>query len=104
MKEELLKQVGKRIGDTSDLPEELRSQVAGSKLDEIEQKIVSTLRDRYDGIANVNELMVGLFRDHQVIEDRKVLVNKLYRMNKAGVVESVPKRKGVYALKDDADS
>jgi hypothetical protein len=97
--DDILNSVGRRLGDLSDLPEALRKQIKAAKLDEMEEKIVKTLRDRFGGIANVDELMVGLYRDHQYItEDRRVLANKLYRMQKAGLLESLPKRKGVYKL------
>lgn len=44
---------------------------------------------------------VGLFRDFEYLtEDRRTLANKLYRMTKAGHLESVPKRKGVLKVKE----
>jgi len=95
------KDLGRRLGDLSDLPEALRKQIVAVKLDDLEQKVVATLRDRFGGIANLDELMVGLYRDHQhITEDRRKLANKLYRMQQAGLIESVPKRKGVYKLKE----
>ncbi|MGM9516988.1 hypothetical protein ACS5PK_22270 [Roseateles sp. DB2] len=95
--------LGRRLGDLSDLPEALRKQIAIAKLDDLEEKIVKTLRDRFGGIANMDELIVGLYRDHAYItEDRRKLANKLYRMQQGGLVESVPKRKGVYRLKESA--
>jgi hypothetical protein len=101
MNDELLKNVGRRLGDLSDLPEELRKQIAATKLDDLEEKIVRTMRERFEGIANVDEMIVGLYRDHQYItDDRRKLANKLYRMQQAGLIESVPKRKGVYKIKD----
>ena len=52
-------------------------------------------------MATIDEVIVGLFRDFQyVTEDRRTLANKLYRMTKAGHLESVPKRKGVLKVKD----
>lgn len=99
MTDDILKSVGRRLGDLSDLPEALRKQIAVAKLDDLEEKIIKTIRDRFEGVANVDEIMVGLYRDHQYItEDRRQLANKLYRMQKAGLVESVPKRKGVYRV------
>lgn len=96
------KDLGRRLGDLSDLPEALRKQIVSTKLDDLEEKIVKTLRDRFAGVANLDELMVGLYRDHQYItEGRRKLANKLYRMQQAGLVESVPKRKGVYKLKEN---
>lgn len=97
------KDLGRRLGDLSKLPEALRKQIVSAKLDDLEEKILKTLRDRFAGIANLDELMVGLYHDHEYItEDRRKLANKLYRMQQAGLVESVPKRKGVYKLKESA--
>lgn len=97
MTDDILKSVGRRLGDLSDLPEALRKQIASVKLDDLEEKILKTIRERFGGIANVDEIIVGLYRDHAYItEDRRQLANKLYRMQKAGLIESVPKRKGIY--------
>jgi hypothetical protein len=99
MTDDILKTVGRRLGDLSDLPDALRKQIAAARLDDLEEKIVKTIRERYGGIANIDEIMVGLYRDHQyVTEDRRQLANKLYRMQRERIVESVPKRKGVYKL------
>lgn len=103
MDEERLKKVGRRIGDVSDLPESLRKLLVTSALDDLEEKILKTIKERYDGVANIDEIMVGLFRDFgYVTEDRRALGSKLYRMTKAGHLETVPKRKGVMRIKDNA--
>jgi hypothetical protein len=95
--------VGRRIGDIDDLPEALRKQLASPKLGDVESAVLFTLKNRYDGIATIDEMMVGVYRDKQVIiDDRKNFSNKLYRMQKVGLIESVPKRKGVYSLPKDA--
>lgn len=99
MEDDLMQMIGRRIGDTSDLPDVLRRQLVGSSLDDVEQKIVYTLNKRYQGIANIDEIIVGLYRDHQyVTEDRRQFGGKLYRMQKSGIVESVKGKKGVYRL------
>ena len=99
MNEAILKNVGSRIGDVSDLPEELLQQLNIAKLDDLETKVVAVLRDKFEGVANVDELMVGLYRGYgHLVDDRRGFSNKLYRMQKAGLIESVPKRKGVYKL------
>jgi len=98
MSNDILDKVGNRLGDLSDLPEALRKQLNAGKMDE---KILKTMRQRYDGMATIDEIIVGLFRDFEyVTEDRRTLANKLYRMTKAGHLESVPKRKGVWKVKD----
>lgn len=100
MSDDALDQVGRRLGDLSDLPEALRKMINVSKLDDLEQKIVDVLEKRFAGVANIDELIVGLYREfNYVTEDRRWLANKLYRMCKADFIESVPKRKGVYKLK-----
>jgi len=38
----------------------------------------------YDGVANVDEILVGLFRRTGEIYDRQPLANRLYRMGQAG--------------------
>ncbi|WP_291982948.1 hypothetical protein [Candidatus Accumulibacter sp. ACC005] len=98
---DVLSDVGKRLGDLSDLPEALRKQLNAAKMGDLEEKILRTIKERYDGAASIDEIMVGLFRDFQyVTEDRRTMANRLYRMTKAGHLESVPKRKGVVKLKE----
>lgn len=100
MDNETDKLVGRRIGDIGDLPEELKKLLNVAKLDDLEEKIVATIRKRYEGIASTDEILVGLYRDFEYIpEDRRTLSNKLYRMSKAGHLESVPKKKGVFRSK-----
>lgn len=103
MSDDIPKNLGRRLGDLNDLPEALRKQIAAAKLDDLEEKIIKTIRDRFEGAANVDEIIVGLYRDHQYItEDRRQLANKLYRMQKAGLIDNVPKRKGVYKIKKES--
>lgn len=91
--------VGKRIGDTDDLPDELKSQLNVYKTDELESLIISTLNKRYDGIASLDEIIVGLYREYGYItKERKYLNSKIYRMRKRNLLESVPKMKGVYRV------
>jgi hypothetical protein len=95
-----LDDVGGRIGDISDLPEEIKEQLALAQVDEMEKRIIHTLETRYGGVANLDEIIVGLYRDFRYVsEDRRKLNNKLYRMSKRDLIESVPKKKGVYKLK-----
>ena len=96
----IAKNAGQRLGDISDLPESLRKQLNASKMDDVEEKIIQTIRERYDGFASIDEVIVGLYRDcGYITEDRKFIANKLYRMTKSQHLESVTKRKGVFKLK-----
>lgn len=92
--------VGSRLGNTDDLPEELLRLLSATKMDDLEEKIFKTLKERFDGIASLDEVIVGLYRDFGYIaEDRRLINSKLYRMSKRGILESVPKKKGVYRAK-----
>lgn len=94
-----VKKIGERLGDLSDLPEALRKQLKVGKMYDLEEKIIKTMSQRYDGMATIDEIIVGLFRDFEYLtEDRKSLANKLYRMARAGHVESVPNSKGAWKV------
>lgn len=96
MEDSLPKDLGRRLGDLADLPEELLNQLQAAKISELEQDIISVIRDDYEGVANVDEILVGLFRRTNRIHQRQYLANKLYRMASAEQIVSVPKKKGVY--------
>jgi len=101
MSNDILEKVGKRLGDLSDLPEALRKQLNAGKMDDLEENIIKTMRQRYEGMATIDEIIVGLFRDFQYItEERRTLASKLYRMTSVGHLESVPKRKGVWKVRE----
>jgi hypothetical protein len=96
MSEELPPDLGRRIGDLADLPDELKRELQIAKVGELEQDIIAVLNDDYGGIANLDEILVGLYRRQEKIHQRQYIANKLYRMVTAEQIESVPKKKGVY--------
>lgn len=98
MENELPANIGRRMGDLSDLPEELRKQLQIAKVSELEQAIISIVEDMYGGVANVDEILVGLYRETNEIHQRQNLANKLYRMTAAKQLVSVPRKKGVYRV------
>lgn len=91
---------GRRFGDLDDLPDELKAQLQAIKVGDVEQVIIDMLKDDFGGIANLDEILVGLYRRKHQVFDRQFISNKLYRMNKAGLIASVPKKKGVYRSAD----
>ncbi|WP_422364562.1 hypothetical protein [Pyruvatibacter mobilis] len=80
------------LGNISDLPEELRAELSIAKTDELEDQIVTVI-NAYGGTASLDQILVGLFRRFKVVQKRRFLQNKLYRMT---MVWSVDGRKGVY--------
>jgi hypothetical protein len=90
--------LGRRVGDLEDLPDSLLSQLQVGKVDELHEQIIHSLR-LLDGVANLDEVLVALYRTTGEVYKRPYLSNKMYRMAQASAIESVPKKKGVYRLK-----
>lgn len=98
MSETPLDRVGKRLGNIADLPEELKSQLQATKTDELERQIIDVLSSSLEGVGNLDEILVNLYRKFKVIQERGYLSNKLYRMAKGGHIKSVKGKKGVYQM------
>ena len=99
MDETLPPDLGRRVGNLDDLPESLRVQLQAGRIGDLEREIIALIREIYDGVANVDEILVGLFRRTGEVHDRQPLANRLDRMAQAGHLISVPKKKGVYRVK-----
>jgi hypothetical protein len=84
-----------RLGDLSDIPPELRAELAGVEVDELEGNLV-TIINSYGGTADLNQVLVGLFRKFNIVQTRRFVQQKLWRMTTDGLIWGVPKRKGVY--------
>lgn len=95
-----LSKVGRRIGKLTDLPEELKQQLQITKGDQVEDQILTVMQEELDGIANIDEILVCLYRRFQVIFKRQLLANKLYRMAKLNWLYPVPGKKGIYSLEE----
>ena len=96
MSQEFPADLGRRVGNLDDLPPKLREHLQVGKLKDIERIIVDLIRETYDGVANVDEILVGLYRKTGEVYQRQPLANRLYRMAQAGHLSSVPKKRGVY--------
>ncbi len=99
MNEDTLNKVGKRLtGNLEGLPQELLDELQITKTDELEDQILQVLREDYEGIANIDEILVALYKRHKTIQKRAFLSNKLYRMAKSTLLKTVEKKKGVYSV------
>ena len=86
----------KHQDDLSDLPEELLSELSGrSARGGVDDPLVQIIADR-GGIANIDEILIDLFRKHGQLGKRVLIQNKLYRLSKQGMVWPMPGRKGIY--------
>lgn len=90
--------VGSRLGDLSDLPEELRKQLVSIQYDETEQAIIDIVTEQFGGIASIDEILVALYRKTKEMPQREALANKIYRMTRKELLTSVSGKKGVYTV------
>jgi hypothetical protein len=100
MSDENLERVGKRFGDLSGLPDELLRQIPAMRSDEEEEGFVGVIEQMYGGIASIDEILIGMYRQTGRILDRKKLSAKLYRMAVSTPPKLIPveKKRGVYRL------
>lgn len=93
-----------RLGDLSDLPPELIEELTTPRGDELEQQIIDVVR-AYGDTADLDQILVGLYRKFGVVQKRRYLQNKVWRIAQKGALWSIKGRKGVYTLNepDDAD-
>jgi len=98
-----------RLGDLSDLPPELIDELTTPRADELETQIIDVIR-AYGDTADLDQVLVGLYRKFGVVQKRRFLQNKVWRMAQKGALWSIKGRKGVYTLhepdeadKDDAE-
>lgn len=80
------------LGNVHDLPPELLEELSIAKSDELEDHLVTVI-NAYGGEANLDQILVGLYRKFKVSQKRRFIQNKLYRMS---MVWSVEGKKGVY--------
>lgn len=100
------KPVPASYGDLSDLPAELVKELSGIKVDDLEQQLFTIIKTGGEEV-DLDAILIELFRRFQIVQTRKFLQNKLWRMAQKEVVFSVPGRKGVYTAakpRDDFDA
>jgi hypothetical protein len=91
-----LRSVSNALGDLSDLPPEVLAELSVSKLDDLEQQMRDIVASGED--VGLDTVIVELYRRHKVIQPRKFIMNKLYRMAQKGLLNPVEGKKGVYAI------
>lgn len=92
----ITKPVPASYGDLSDLPPELVKELTGIKVDDLEQQLFTIIKTGGNEV-DLDAILIELFRRFEVIQTRKFLQNKLWRMAQKEIVYSVPNRKGVYS-------
>ena len=83
--------------DMTDLPLELLRELSVGHADPLDAQIVEVLSG-YGGSANLDQILIGLFRKFQVIQKRRFLQNKVWRMIRKGRLHKAPGMRGVFCL------
>lgn len=84
-------------GDLADLPKELLAELTGLKSDPLEQQLLALIKGAGREI-DLDIILIEMFRRHKVIQTRRFLQNKLWRMVQKGMIFIVSGRKGVYTI------
>jgi len=89
--------VDPELGDLSALPPELVKELNLSTPSELEQRIVAIIKSA-GGKANINTILVELYNRHKIVQKRRNMQNKLWRMMDQKLIYGVEGEKGVYQL------
>lgn len=82
-------------GDLSDLPPELLKELSGIRADDREQQLYTVIKSASEEVE-LDAILIELFRRFKVVETRKFLQNKLWRMAQKGMIWTIPGKKGIY--------
>lgn len=94
--ERLTQPIPASYGDLSDLPPELLKELSGIRADDREQQLFTIIRSADGDEVELDAILIELFRRFKVVETRKFLQNKLWRMAQKKLIWTVPGKKGVY--------
>ncbi len=84
------------LAEIADLPPELLKEL-NVPSDQLETQIVAVLQGA-SAPVDLDQILVGLFRRFAVIQKRRFLQNKLWRMVKKQQIHKMKNRKGLYSL------
>jgi hypothetical protein len=84
------------VSDTSGLPPELLKELSNVEADELETQIFAVV-GALGGSADLDQLLIGLFRKYGAVHKRRFLQNKLWRMVRKGDLKKADQR-GLFAL------
>ena len=85
-----------KLGDISDLPPDVVRELSVTR-NEADRQIITVI-EGLDGIATIDEILVGMYRRFDRVFKRRYLQMKIYRLCKKDLAWPVPKKKGVYTL------
>lgn len=81
----------------SALPPALLKELSPRKRDQLEQQILAVLAAS-DGSADLDQVLIGLYRGFGVIAKRRVIQNKLWRLVRTERIRKAKNTRNVFAL------
>lgn len=88
--------IGNRIGDISDLPEELKKELSKRN----KHWLLNIIRERFDGIISIDEALVVWYRKTKEIKKRIQMNTILYNFVKKGLLKQYKGKRGWFTLND----
>jgi len=85
------------LTDLSDLPPALLDELSVAHADPLEAQIAAVLRS-CGGRADLDQVLIGLYRQFDTIQKRRFLQNKLWRMVRKGQVRKAKGERGLFSL------
>jgi hypothetical protein len=83
--------------DLSGLPDELLKELNVSQGDVLERQILDVFQ-ALSGNADLDQVLIGLYRKFQVVQKRRFLQNKLWRMVRKGQIQKPKGARGQFRL------
>ena len=93
-----LRPISTDYGDLSDLPAEVMEQLQLTRVDELEEQLRDIVASADGKEIGLDPIIIELYRRHKVVQQRRFIMNKLYRMGQKGLIHSVEGKKGIYCL------
>ncbi len=81
--------------DVSDLPPALLDELSGAHADPLEKQILAVFQ-ACGGSADLDQILVGLFRKFEVVQKRRYIQNKLWRMVRKGQIHKTNNARGIF--------
>lgn len=90
--------VGHRLGNLNEIPEELRLQIPEFNLGGLDERCYKVLKEDLGGVASLSEIMIAHYNHFKTFDTRKSFVDAIYRLIRKKLVVKVEKMKSVYRL------
>jgi hypothetical protein len=83
----------------TDLPPALLKELRHRQPDQLERQIVAVLA-AYNGSADLDQILVGLYRGFALVEKRRAIQNKLWRLVRKGRISKAHDTRNVFTLNE----